>query len=796
MPLTPGTRLGLYEIVAPLGAGGMGEVYRARDMRLGREVALKVLPPDVAADSGRLARFEREARMVAALNHPNIVVLYSVEDEDRVRFLTMELIEGKSLDQHVAPGGLPLARLLVLGIALSDALTAAHEKGVVHRDLKPANVMLTHDGRVKVLDFGLAKLTAVGSDLDATQAATLAAPLSSAGLVVGTVPYMAPEQIRGEAVDARSDLFALGIILYELAAGLRPFGGATLADVSSAILRDTPEPLATVRPDLPVDLERIVSRCLEKSPRERFQTALDVCNELRRVSPALAHGEQAAPKPATQDVASIAVLPFVNLSASAEDEYFSDGLAEELISVLARIDGLRVSARASSFHFKGKDVPLAQVGRALNVATLLDGSVRKAGDRVRISVQLLKASNGAHLWSDTYDRTFDDIFAIQDDIAQSVAKALREMLLGRPLDMPTSGTTHAVLAGRARERTCDPESYDLYLRGRYLFGAANDGPMRAQELFRSAIERSPRFALAYSGLGESYVMQSWLGSRDRDITVSQAKGALAKALALDDRLCEARVLAGQIKLFFDWDWAGAEHEHRLAIELNPGSDLAHREHAVFLSLMGRFEEGLEAARKAQALDPLSVNSTHEVGYELLAVGRLDEAAAEFRKAIDLNPTWIWGNIKLGMTYSQMGEHDKAMACVRRADEMMGSAQGTALSQTWLGAIALAAGDPARIQNTLRRLDEQSRTDYVDPFVIAWIHYVHGDHDAMFASLERAYVVRSPLMAFLVQARRFLWRQVATDARYEDLVHRMGFASASGGPPTTGAAIHIAGSQSP
>jgi serine/threonine protein kinase/tetratricopeptide (TPR) repeat protein len=779
MPLTPGTHLGTYEIVAPLGAGGMGEVYRARDTRLGREVALKVLPADVAADTGRLARFEREARTVAALSHPNIVVLYSVEDEGDVRFLTMELVEGQSLDRHVTPGGLPLARVLDVGIALSDALTAAHEKGVVHRDLKPANVMLTREGRVKVLDFGLAKLAVVDSDLDATQAATLAAPLSSAGLVVGTVPYMAPEQIRGEAVDARSDLFALGIILYELAAGRRPFCGATSADVSSAILRDTPEPLATVRPDLPGDLERIVSRCLEKHPRERFQTALDVCNDLRRVSPALEHGKPAMrEKPASQDVASIAVMPFVNRSASAEDEYFSDGLADELLNTLAKIKGLRVSARASSFHFKGKDVPLAEVGRALNVATLLDGSVRKAGDRVRISVQLLKASSGEHLWSETYDRTIDDIFAVQDDIAQSVAKELRETLLGRPQDTPTSSTTHAVLAGLSGERTCDPESYDLYLRGRYLFGASNDGPVRAQELFRHAIERSPRFALAYSGLGESYVMQSWLGSRDRDFTVSQAKGALAKALALDDKLCEARVLAGQIKVFFDWDWAGAEHEHRLALELNPGSDLAHREYAVFLSLMGRYEEGLAAARHAQTLDPLSVNSTHEVGYELLALGRLDEAAAEFRKAIDLNPTWVWGNIKLGMTYSEMGEHDKAMACVRRADELMGGAHGTALSQTWLGVIELAAGDPARVQNTLTRLDEQSRMDYVDPFVIAWIHYVLGNYDAMFASLERAYDVRSPLMPFLVQARRFLWRQVGTDARYEELIRRMGFPSAA------------------
>jgi serine/threonine protein kinase/Tfp pilus assembly protein PilF len=779
MPLTSGTRLGTYEIVATLGAGGMGEVYRAKDLRLGREVALKLLPAGVSADSGRLARFEREARTVAGLSHPNIVVLYSVEDEGDVRFLTMELVEGQSLDQHVTPGGLPIARVLDLGIALSDALTAAHEKGVVHRDLKPANVMLTREGRVKVLDFGLAKLTAVDADMELTHAATLAGPLSSPGLVVGTVPYMAPEQVRGETVDARSDLFALGIILYELAAGRRPFGGATSADVGSAILRDTPEPLGTLRPDLPGDFERIVSRCLEKNPRERFQTALDVGNELRRVSPTLEQGKIAAPvKPAPRDAASIAVLPFVNRSASVEDEYFSDGLADELLNTLSRIKGLRVSARASSFHFKGKDVPPAEVGRALNVATLLDGSVRKAGDRARISVQLLRASNGEQLWSETYDRTLDDIFAVQDDIAESVARQLRETLLGLPQETPSGSTTHAVFSGVPRERSCDPESYDLYLRGRYLFGASSDGPVRAQELFRRSIERSPRFALAYSGLGESYVMQSWLGSRDRDSTVSQAKGALAKALALDDKLCEARVLAGQIKLYFDWDWAGAEREYRRALELNPGSDLAHREHAVYLSLMGRCEEGLAAARKAQTFDPLSVNSTHEVGYQLLALGRLDEAAAEFRKAIDLNPSWIWGNIKLGMTHSEMGQHDKAMACVRRADELLGNDPGTPLSQSWRAAIELAAGDPARAQNTLARLEDQSRTAFVDPFVLAWVHYVLGNHNAMFASLERAYVTRTPLMAFVLQMRSFLLRQVGTDSRYEDLIRRMGFPSAA------------------
>jgi tetratricopeptide (TPR) repeat protein len=324
-----------------------------------------------------------------------------------------------------------------------------------------------------------------------------------------------------------------------------------------------------------------------------------------------------------------------------------------------------------------------------------------------------------------------------------------------------------------KERTCDPESYDLYLRGRNLFGAAVDGPVRAQELFRQATERSPRFALAYAGLGESYVMQSWLGSRDRELTVSQAKGALAKALALDDQLCEARVLAAQIKLYFDWDWAGAEHEYLQAIDFNPSSDLAHREHGCFLSFMGRSDEGLDAARKAQALDPLSVNSTHEVGYQLLTLGRLDEAAVEFRKAIDLNPEWIWGNIKLGMTYSQMREHDRAMACVGRADELLGEAHGSPLAQTWLAAVELGAGDPTRARAAMTRLREQSRTGFVDPLVMAWLHYMLGERDAMFTCIEAGHEQRSPLMPFIGQLRRVLWREVSDDPRYERLMHRMG-----------------------
>src|SRR5689334_5129860 len=462
MAIVAGTRLGNFEILAPLGAGGMGEVYRARDTRLKRDVAIKVLPETVASSPERLARFEREATTVAGLNHPNIVVLHSIEQAGGTRFLTMELVDGSSLGDAITPGGLPAARVIELGIAMSDALVAAHEKGVVHRDLKPANVMLTRDGRVKVLDFGLAKLAEAESDPNLTQAATVASPLSSGGQIIGTVPYMAPEQIRGETVDARADVFALGIVLYELATGKRPFAGETHMDVGHAILREQPRPLSSLRADVPSDLDRIVNRCLEKNPRERFQTALDVANELRGLRKQLERsGSSVSARPAADKVASIAVLPFANRSASADDEYFSDGLADELLNVLAKIQGLRVTARTSSFHFKGKDATIAEVGNALNVATVLEGSVRKAGNRVRISVQLVKAPEGYQLWSETYDRTLEDIFAVQDDIAQSVVKELRTKLLGETPDSDASGQARADVSQAARGRGADPEAMRL-----------------------------------------------------------------------------------------------------------------------------------------------------------------------------------------------------------------------------------------------------------------------------------------------------------------------------------------------
>ncbi|HSQ60995.1 MAG TPA: serine/threonine-protein kinase, partial [Acidobacteriota bacterium] len=473
MALTPGRTLGQHQIVGLLGAGGMGEVYRARDTRLGREVALKILPEATSSDERSLGRFSQEAKTLAALNHPNIVTIYSIEETEGIRYLTMELVEGTSLDRLIGAAGLPTPRVLDLALPLADALAAAHAKGIVHRDLKPANIMVSREGWVKVLDFGLATV-AGGGDGPPPAALTASEPSYGGGEASGTAPYMAPEQIRGEGVDARTDIFALGVVLYEMAAGRRPFAGRSRADVAAAILRDDPPPIASLQEGVPADLDRIVFRCLRKSADERFPTVREVRTELDVVRRELVLGHAPAPRgavpapvPSSPAFASIAVLPFVNLSGDEENEYFSDGLAEELLNVLVRIRGLRVAARTSSFQFKGTHDDPAAIARKLRVDTLLEGSVRKAGNRVRIAVQLVRASEGFQIWSGSYDRTLDDIFAVQDDIAGAVVTELRAALRGESLEPASSGSVRAEVAAAAKGRGAGGESHRLFLHGRY-----------------------------------------------------------------------------------------------------------------------------------------------------------------------------------------------------------------------------------------------------------------------------------------------------------------------------------------
>jgi serine/threonine protein kinase/Flp pilus assembly protein TadD len=747
MSLLSGSTLGPYEILGPLGAGGMGEVYRARDGRLGREVAIKVLPDAVARDPSRLSRFEREARTVASLNHPGVVTLYSVEEANGIRFLTMELVDGQPLSGIVVPGGLPVIRVIDIGMALVEALHAAHEKGVVHRDLKPANVMVMTDGRIKVLDFGLAKSATEIRTSEETQAMTLESPVSTAGLVVGTVPYMAPEQVRGESMDRRSDLFSLGIILYELVTGVRPFTGTTSPDVSSSILRDIPTPVDQVRGSVPRELARIVSRCLEKDPEHRFQSAKDVKIELSLVRREMESGSSSSaralpkvPAAPAQDLPSIAVLPFANRSRDEEDEYFSDGLADELLSVLARIRGLRVAARTSSASFKGRHVTIADIGRSLGVATVLEGSVRKAGNRVRISVQLVKVADGYHLWSETYDRMLDDIFAVQDDIAQSVVKELRTTLLGEAPDSKASGEVKAEVAAAARGRGDSSEAHRLYLQGKFFIDRMNKNDVtRGIQTLTQALALEPDHALAWVELSGAHTTQGGYGWAPLAESLAGAKEAARRAIAIAPELAEAHTALGRIQTMFEWDWLEAQRAFRRALELAPTNAAALRGAAGLSHFLGRLDEAIDFYRRALDQDPLSAVGYSQLGHALRVAGRDSEAEAAFRKALEIAPQRITAHMVLGLILSAQGRLDEAIDEARLEPESWAR-------DCCLAIVLESAGRGSEARQHLAKLIEESSDN--SAYQIAAVYTFHGDVDRAFEWLERAWQQRDPGLPFM------------------------------------------------
>ena len=645
MPLVAGTRLGPYEIIALLGAGGMGEVYRARDPRLNRDIAIKVLPNDVASSPERLARFEREATTVAGLNHPNIVVLHSIEEAQGTRFLTMELVDGRSLEHSVTPGGLPAARVVEVGIVLAEALGAVHERGVIHRDLKPGNVMLTRDGRIKVLDFGLAKLEQADDRADLSRATTVVDPISRTGDVVGTVPYMAPEQIRGEPVDARTDLFALGVLLYEVTAGRRPFTGGTSADISSSILRDAPTPLRQVRTDIPHDLERLVGRCLEKSPRDRFQTAPDVAKELRAIQRSLE--ERSLP-----DRAAIAVLPFENLSADPEQEYFAEGIVEEIITGLSRIKWLFVISRHSALIYKGKPVDVKEVGRHLGVRYVLQGSVRRAGRHVRVTGQLIDTETAAHIWADRYDGMLDDIFTLQDELTMSVIGAVE----------PTLRKAEVERARRKRPDNLD--AYDLFLRALPLATTAMpEDADRALALLGEAVRLEPNYAAAHGFIAwchEQRYLRGGLQAETKREALAHARSAIETGG--DDAM--ALAMGGFVIGILERDYETAIEAIDRSLALSASSALAFGFSSVIRAYRGGLSVAIEHARTGIRLgpyDPLIYLPYVGLTLAQFFAGSFAESAAAASRAATANPRFSVPRYLHAAALVRLGRLDEARA---------------------------------------------------------------------------------------------------------------------------------------
>ncbi len=601
-----------YKILDILGEGGMGTVYLAEDTNLGREVALKMLPAETASDPDRLERFRREAQAVASLNHPNIVTIHSIEESPAGHFITMELVTGKGLDQIITGDGLSVERVLEIGLPLVRALVAAHQRSITHRDLKPANIMVTEEGTVKILDFGLAKLHVGETDADSGDDATLM--LTQQGVVLGTVPYMSPEQVQGKPVDHRADIFSLGVILYEMATGRRPFQGGTSAELVSSILRDSPEAVSDRRPDLPGHLGRVIGRCLEKEAELRYQSAVDIHTALSKVGEAVGQERK-------DEGPSVAVLPFADMSPDKDQDYFCEGLAEELINALGGVESLQVASRTSAFRFKGAESDIREIGRRLGVSTVLEGSVRKAGKQVRISVQLVDVADGYRLWSNRYDRELKDVFAIQDEIAQSVVEALQVTL--------TPKAKQAVETAAP----ADVQAYDYYLKGRKFFYEFHArGFELARQMFARAIVIDDRYARAYAGVADCCCfLYMWYDASEANL--QEADAASLKAVKINPQSAEAHASRG-LALSFSGKFDESEREFKRAIELNPKLYEAHYFFARALFAEGRHEEAVERFEEACRVSPEDYQAPFFLAQTYLSLGQRAYAAVSLRKAVE------------------------------------------------------------------------------------------------------------------------------------------------------------------
>jgi serine/threonine-protein kinase len=723
--------LGHYHIIKLLGAGGMGEVYLAEDSRLERRVALKLLPPRLAADTEHLLRFEREARALAALSHPNIVTIHTVEHVGDYHFLTMEFVEGKTLAQLIPSAGMAPASLLAVAIPLADALATAHRHGVTHRDLKPANVMVSDEGRVKVLDFGLARL---GRPAGEPSASPTTDALTRAGQIVGTCAYMSPEQVEGRTLDHRTDIFSLGTILFEMATGRRPFQRAIQIDVLVAIRKEQPPAVSTLSPVMPGEFDRLVARCLEKDPDRRVQTAHEVCNELQAVKEVIDTGARPSGArdgmPASRHERRVAVLPFANMSADQEQEYFCDGMAEDLINALAHVEDLQVAARTSAFAFKGQNRDVREIGRLLDVGSVLEGSVRRSGNRLRITAQLIRVADGMHLWSERFDRQLDDVFAVQDEISLAIVDRLKVQLL--------AGEEAQVI----KRHTVDPEAHNLYLKGRYLWNRRTEGDItRAMACYEQAAARDPEFGLPHVGLADALSVMGQWGMRRACEVFPKAKAEAQRALAIDAGLAEAHTSSGLLAAFYDWDWPAAERHFTRALSLNPRYSQARRWYALYLCVRERFAEAIRESQLGLELEPLSPVANFQTGQVLYHVGRMTEAIEQLTKAVELDPHMPLSYAFLAPAYLMAGRLQDAADAAERSNL-------AGLVPFWKTVVLVREGRLEEARRAFAELEKLEQSQYVGQAGLAIAAAALGDMDGAVARLERAFNERDPQLPFI------------------------------------------------
>ncbi len=747
-----GRMLSHYRIEEKLGAGGMGDVYQAEDTLLKRKVAIKLLPQSIAETPDALDRFYREARVVAVLNHPHIVTLHSIEEADGFHFLTMELVIGKTLNKILLTNGMMLNDVLALSLPLLDALAFAHERGVIHRDLKPSNVILGENGSLKVLDFGLAKFYLPAAELGSEFASTVLQ--TGKNVVMGTAPYMSPEQVRGKSVDARTDIFSVGVMLYEIVTGRRPFTGNSTAEIFSSILRDSPSDITDLRPELPQQLSRIIGRCLQKEPLQRFQNARDIYNELAEL-----RNEKTIAPDIRFPIRALAVLPLTNLSGLPEEEYFADGMTDALITDLAKTGSVKVISRTSAMQYKKTTKPLNQIAQELRVDAIVEGSVFRSGDRVRITAQLIRAATDEHLWAERYDRKLEDVLSLQDEVVRAIT-----IQVNATLNEPTAP------AHKKEPRKVDPEVYLLQLRGRFALEKRTENSFRAAlQLFQQAIDRDPSYAPSFIGLAESQNMLANYGFISPKDVLSGSMKAVEKALDLDESSAEAHRTLAFIHWQFEFAWEKAISEYERTLQLDPNSALSNYWFGAFLGVIGDFKRSHEFLRKAEEVDPLSLIIPSVQGWTYFFERRFQEAIPYYRRVLNVDSNYHVAQWFLGEALVELGEYSDGIDAFEKALHLAGR---TSRLLGYLGYAYGRSGQTEKARELLQELEKREKEKYIPPYFFALIYCGLEERENAINRLEQAYAVRDTMLRDLKADPH--WDRMRGEPRFQAMFRKMAF----------------------
>jgi serine/threonine protein kinase/tetratricopeptide (TPR) repeat protein len=776
-----------YHILSKLGAGGMGVVYKAEDTRLHRFVALKFVPENVAQDPQVLERFRREARAASALSHPGICTVHDVGEQDGLAFIVMEFVDGESLREHLHDKPLPPFEIFELGIQIAEALEVAHSEGIVHRDIKPANVLVTKRGQIKILDFGLAKLVLKGIETSRESAdGDLSESTTTAGIIHGTPSYMSPEQVRGDELDARTDIFSFGLLLYEMSTGRQAFSGGTGGMIIEAVLTRSPVSARTLNPEIPSQLENIITKALHKDRDQRYQSAADICADLQLAREADSGSRAAINTSASRPVAntarfqsaaddstpqtgtmratrpskvidSLAVLPFENVTLDPEHEYLSDGIAASLINSLATVPRLRVMAQSTVFRYKGRRVDAQTVGHELNVRAVLMGRIIQSGESLRIGTELVDVASGSQLWGAQYDRKSGEIFAIQDDISEEISGKLKLKL------------TRAEKRRLTKRQTHDAEAYRLYLKGRHHWNRwTKDGFYKAIEYFRQAVDKDPTYALAHAGIADTYVLLGWNSYLAPNDAFPKAKAASLHALHLDPDLGEARTSLAAVLWLYEWKWQEAHAEFKRSLSLNPTYPTGNHWYAEFLMTMGCHAAAIERMKSSQELDPLSLIISVAIGWAHYMGHYFDESFAQFHRAIDMEPNYPVTHWILGLLLRKLGRYEEAIAAGEKGVELSG---GSSLMRAALAQTLAAAGFREKALGILNDLTKLAAQRYDSPYFFAGIHIGLGENDRAIEYLEKAYEQRAHWIIYLhIDPGMDVLR---SDSRFQDILRRIG-----------------------